>query len=121
MGESSSDKTTRGRCRNSLYVRRIGRGYRTQSLLDLTGIDVITLLFIFLNDVIFQGVFVYKGQEISEGNFGVFNFFKQNRKKIFQEIGLENRGRGYTLHRGSSSICWVLVRDLAIDMHFLVS
>ena len=23
-----------------------------------------------------------------------------------------------TLHRGSSSICWVLVRDLAIDMHF---
>ena len=22
------------------------------------------------------------------------------------------------LHRGSSSICWVLVRDLAIDMHF---
>jgi len=60
MGESSSDKTTRGRCRNSLYVRRIGRGYRTQSLLDLTGIDVITLLFIFLNDVIFQGVFVFR-------------------------------------------------------------
>ena len=24
-------------------------------------------------------------------------------------------------HRGSSSICWVSVRDLAIDMHFLVS
>ena len=24
----------------------------------------------------------------------------------------------FTLHRGSSSICWVLVRDLAIDMHF---
>ena len=23
-----------------------------------------------------------------------------------------------SLHRGSSSICWVLVRDLAIDMHF---
>ena len=23
-----------------------------------------------------------------------------------------------TLHRGSSSICWVLVRDLAIEMHF---
>ena len=22
------------------------------------------------------------------------------------------------VHRGSSSICWVLVRDLAIDMHF---
>ena len=24
-----------------------------------------------------------------------------------------------SVHRGSSSICWVLVRDLAIDMHFL--
>ena len=23
-----------------------------------------------------------------------------------------------TVHKGSSSICWVLVRDLAIDMHF---
>ena len=95
MGESSSDKTTRGRCRNSLYVRRIGRGYRTQSLLDLTGIDVITLLFIFLNDVIFQGVFVYKGQEISEVNFGVFNFPNKTEKNNFcQEIGLKNRGRG---------------------------
>ena len=115
MGESSSDKTTRGRCRNSLYVRRIGRGYRTQSLLDLTGIDVITLLFIFLNDVIFQGVFVYKGQEISEGNFGVFNFFKQNRKKIFQEIGLENRGREYTLAKTEIIYTKFLGAQIAMD------
>ena len=29
-----------------------------------------------------------------------------------------NLGPPGTLHRGSSSTCWVLVRDLDIDLHF---
>ena len=34
--------------------------------------------------------------------------------KIVKQAGRNKRA----VHRGSSSICWVLVRDLAIDMHF---
>ena len=47
----------------------------------------------------------------------------QNQKKIllrnFSRTVFTGCGFDFLpLHRGSSSICWVLVRDLAIDMHF---